>query len=273
MFNHALDPDFVGYLTEIGGLDSAEVREASEDIPGWDGAEHGPFYAGRRPVTLEGFVHVDGITPTIRNSRVDKLLRATLALRADATLKWQESGGVGRQVSLRRQSPTRITGRRPKNFLVAMVAADPRVVSQALHSDTVAASAAAQAGFNFPLNFPLDFTEFVGATASISVTNAGNGDAIPSFVVTGPILNPRIENLTTGKELRLAYNLGAGETLTLDGQERTILLNGTIDRYSALDFSASEWWTLEPGANTVRLQATASSSPAGLAITWRDTWL
>lgn len=274
VFNTSGDPDFVGYLKEVGGLDSPEVREASEDIPGWDGAHHGSFFAGRRPVTLEGIIDpaVD-YSPALRNAKIDKLLRATNALREDALLKWQESGGVARQISLRRQQPTRITQRVPKAFLAALVAEDPRIVSQAIHTQSVLAGAISSSGEGFPLDFPLDFNEISGTAGSISATNAGNGDAIPWFTVTGPITNPRLVNNTTGKELRLIYTLASGETLIVDGRDRSIKLNGVVDRYSALDFANSEWWTLQPGANDVRLLSTAYSAPAALAISWRDTWL
>lgn len=278
VLNSPTDPNFVGYIREIGGLDSADVRESSEDIPQGDGAIHGSFYAGRRPVTIEGFIHADGDNASVRNGRVDRLLRATLALRGDSLLKWTESGGVARQLSLRRQQPTRISKLRPKDFLVAMVAADPRIVSQAINSGSVSAGALTTSGFNFPLNFPLDFMEVAGLAGSISATNAGNGEpggpgALPWFRVDGPITNPRIRNNTTGKEIRIIGSLSSSEYLLIDSRDHTIKLNGSIDRYDLLDFANSEWWELQSGANDVRLLSAAYSAPAALTIYWRDSWL
>lgn len=267
------DPDFVGYISEITGLDSAEVREQSEDKPGTDGAKHGDFFAGRRPITIEGTIHVGSDSATIRNSRADRLLRASLALRQDAVLRWQETGGVPRQISLRRQQPTRLSGLRPKKFLVAMVAEDPRIVSQEEHSLSILAGALGTSGTDFPLDFPLDFQEVTGSAGTVSVTNAGNGDAIPTFEIAGPIVNPRVLNNTTGEEQWFIVTLAAGETLIVNGHDRSVLLNGAVDRYGAYDFTTSEWWTLQPGANDVRLLSTSYSAPAGLTVRWRDSWL
>lgn len=273
VFQNSGDTDFVGYISEITGLDSADVREQSEDKPGADGAVHGDFFAGRRPVTVEGTISVGADSPTIRNSRIDRLLRATLALRSDAVLKWQETGGVARQISLRRQQPTRISGLRPKKFLVAMVAENPRIVSQAENSLAILAGALGTAGADFPLDFDLDFNEVAGSAGTLSITNAGSGDAIPTFEIAGPIVNPRVLNNTTGKEQRFIITLAAGETLVVNGDDRSVILNGATNRYAAYDFSTSEWWTLQPGANDVRLLSTSYSAPAALTVRWRDSWL
>jgi hypothetical protein len=90
VFNDPLDPSYVGALTEVTGLDSAEVREAASDLTEADGGAHGAFYLGRRPITLSGRVFGHA-TVAERALRLDRARRASLALRADSTLSWKPS--------------------------------------------------------------------------------------------------------------------------------------------------------------------------------------
>ena len=88
VFNDDLDPNYVGMITEVTGLDSPEVRESAQDIVEGDGGVHGNFYFSRRPITMTTRVFGHG-SLTERATRIDRARRATIALRADATLKWK----------------------------------------------------------------------------------------------------------------------------------------------------------------------------------------
>ena len=90
VFNDPSSASYVGALTEVTGLDSAEVRESAQELPEADGGAHGAFYFGRRPVVLNGkvFGHT---TIKERELRLDRARRASLALRGDSTLKWVPS--------------------------------------------------------------------------------------------------------------------------------------------------------------------------------------
>lgn len=87
VFNNPSDPNYVGMVAEITGLDSPEVREQAEDLVMSDGGNHGAFYHGRRPITLNGriFGHA---TMAERRLRSDRVRRASLAMRRDAILSW-----------------------------------------------------------------------------------------------------------------------------------------------------------------------------------------
>lgn len=65
VFNDPSDVDYVGQLTDLTGLDSAEVREAADDLIGDDGGVHGEFYYGRRPLTMSG--RIDNRSDTLYN--------------------------------------------------------------------------------------------------------------------------------------------------------------------------------------------------------------
>jgi hypothetical protein len=252
-------------------FDGPETRESSEDRVEGDGGNHGDFWHGRRPITLEGIVWPDPVSE--RAEREDRIQRATNAMRADATLSWTPEGQSPRRLLLRRAQPPRITGRRPKNMLVAMVSDDAVITSPNLNSlDLPAGSGVLSLGMSFPMDFPLTFQDTTGGPSTF-VVNAGNAESPPILTVQGAITNPIIRNETVDKEIRLIYDLAAGDSLTINVDTASILLNGTTNRYSALDFGLSEWWNLVPGSNDVRLISSAFSGPAGLTVQWRDAWI
>lgn len=90
VFNDPLDPNYVGMLTEVTGLDSAEVRESADDLVEADGGQHGDFYFGRRPITMTARVYGHA-TVAERTRRIDLAERASIALRGDAFMSWKPS--------------------------------------------------------------------------------------------------------------------------------------------------------------------------------------
>src|SRR5690349_4561344 len=110
VFNDDTDPDFVGALTNISGLDSADVRDSGDIITQFDGGVNGPNYFGRRPIVVEGvsYGHGDALE---RSQRLDKIIRASQAMRGDAVLQWTPTGGEPLELgTLRRSQPLRVTG-------------------------------------------------------------------------------------------------------------------------------------------------------------------
>jgi hypothetical protein len=135
-FNDPSDPNFVGSITEVTGLDSPEVRENAENIVGMDGGVHGSFFHGRRPITLAGTIY-NVTSNEDRNIKVTKLLQSSNAMREDATLEWTPAGGERQFVKVRRQQPVRITGGWSKSFQLLLVAADPRIYGTTANAGNV----------------------------------------------------------------------------------------------------------------------------------------
>lgn len=255
-FNDSTDRDFVGYIEEITGIDSPEVRESFELIVEGDGGRHFDFYHGRRPITISGIFNPN-IYGASANSNATRLLQATNAMRDDAVLRWQVTGGSPVEIAVRRNAPPRITGNRSKEFLISLVAADPRVYSQAAKV------------FNA-------YYLFGGAGGAL--TNSGSAESFPVVTLTGPIVNPIIGNTTTGKSISLTKTLTAGQSLEIDFLNRTIRTETGANSYSALNYTSSEWWGFMPGSNTVSVLASGAinygSANASRAIfAWKDAWL
>ena len=269
------DPDFVGFLDAENGitglLDGADVRESASDLVEADGGSHGPFFEGRRSGTVQGiFFPVEDMA--VVNAKREKLLRATRALRGDTVMRWTPSGSsLERELRVRRQQRPGFGGRRPKTFQIALVSADPHVVSASEASLIITPGAAAgELGVQDPVTDPV--TSELNVAGQQFVVNQGTVATWPRFRIDGPITNPELLNETTGQRVRLVYDLPAGSFLDVIPKFGQVLLGGTADRYGSVDFAATDWWRLEPSSNDVRLLAAAYSTGAQVTVTWRHAW-
>jgi hypothetical protein len=73
------------------------------------------------------------------------------------------------------------------------------------------------------LVFPITFTPGVSITfggglidVSTNLDYIGTWASLPTIVITGPINNPRIDNVTTGEKIELSTIIGLGRTVTID---------------------------------------------------------
>jgi hypothetical protein len=270
------DPDWIGPLNPDSGiaglLDTAGVRESTSDLVERDGASHGPFYLSRRSGTIEGLLLPSSLDLVAIANAESKLKRATRALRADGILRWTPPNDSSpRQIRFRRQDGPRVTGRRPKAFQATLVSTDVYALGSNEQSVVITAGAAAgETGIANPITNPISTT--LNATGQQFVVNQGDAPTWPRFRIDGPITNPQVLNNTTGELLALATTVNVGDYLDIYPQLGRILLNGTADRYSALDFAQSEWWQIQPGSNDIRLLASSFSSPAALTVYWRNAF-
>lgn len=248
VWNNPADPDNIGMISEITGLDSADVRESADDLVEADGGVHGDFYYGRRPITISGIILPR--SKEHRNYCLTRLARATNALRKDAQLMWTPDGGIEQTVSVRRQVPNRTPGGWVKQFQIGLVSADHRIYSTVYNQAQVAAS-----------------------PWTVAPQNRGIEDTPPVITLYGPMVNPLIQNFTTGEIIKLDITIAAGDFIVIDTRSATVLLNNSESRYSAVDFIATDWWMLEPGLNDVRLSTSSVGTGASLTLQWRDAWV
>ncbi len=138
----------------------------------------------------------------------------------------------------------------------------------------------------FPATFPLTF----GSTSpnTMVATNAGNVTMSPVLVLTGPMTNPTIANIsisgspyiTVSNPTQTGYTILSGDQMTIDLDTHDVLYysggmaHGTPAARPSWIVSGSTWWTLPPGSNTIQLSTQDSAATAGsAAIWWADAWL
>jgi Siphovirus-type tail component, C-terminal domain len=252
VFNDPADVDFVGYLDGENGitglLDGAAVRENTVDRVEQDGAIHGLFWRGRRVGTLQGILRPEASIAVVTGAE-QRLKLASRGLRADCQLRFTPTGQTHeRMLFLRRTATLAITGRRPKQFQVALASADHRVVSSEEESVTIAAIGTGEA------------------------ENLGDEWASWRAVLTGPLTNPRIVNLDlSSQQVKLNITLADGDTFEVDQARRTITTGAGADAYGALDFAASTWFELAPASSST-IQVTADAGHGTLQFMHRHAW-
>lgn len=250
-FNNPSDPNYVGALTELTGLDSAEVRESAQDLVEADGGAHGSFYLGRRPIvmTCRVFGHA---SLQEREVRVDRARRASMCLRGNGSLTWRPSDYAARAASdwmevftpVRRQQPFRESGQWVKELQIPLVSEYATIQSTSLI--TVAAGTAAE--------------------------NRGNWPAFPILEITGVSVNPTV--VADGRTFRTTgLTLATGEKVEFDMLNHTGKFTAgprvgqSANRH--IDFTATDWPYLA-GLNSV--QTFSMSGGGTLSVRYRHTW-
>lgn len=206
--------------------------------------------AGASSSLLLVLEQIFGSIASVSNRRINKLQRASRALRGDAVLRWQVTDGPAVQVATaRRQQPLRITERLPKRFLVAMVAADPHIYSQVVH---------AAAGT-------------LGQTVTCLNEGSSDSPAVVTVRASGSITGPiTLFNAATGESVLLTLDLVGNDVLVVDMYARSVQVTGS-NRYDAVNFAASQWWDVQAGENPVTVSAAAGTGT--FEVAYRDAWI
>lgn len=157
---------------------------------------------------------------------------------------------------------------------VQWLCADSRRYELADRSVTIAAPTAGSGGLTYPLTYPLDYGT-AGSPANATCTNVGNEPASPVLVFTGPLTTPRVINTTLAYSLEFDIDLLAGQTLTVDTDAGTVLLNGTTDRLNTRSNLSVpvEYFELDPGDNNLTLLAASFGAGAQLQVLWKSAYL
>lgn len=241
-FNDSADPNFIGHLTDIAGLDSPELTESGGgSYVERDGGYNGNSYWNRRPIVLEGSIAMS--TTAQVDAKIEKFQRARRALRADATLAWTEADGIPRRLLLRLQN-FRLAKGFPKTFVLGMISASHLIESSA--EQTVTDNVA-----------PL----------SLVPTNLGNDEAMPVIEVTGAGTTPLTITLDGSTILRMTYAIPAGRKVAIDWKNRTARDDLGANLYRYIDFSVTTWQGLPAGAHTI-----ACDKGTALTVRWRHSW-
>lgn len=107
-----------------------------------------------------------------------------------------------------------------------------------------------------------------GEGSQVNLYNEGTADSPVVATITGPVpLGWRLELSNTGEQLSFATALSASDTLVIDTDNKTALLNGS----SVAGLLSGTWWRLKPKGNTIRLYGDYSPS-AGFNVTAKSAW-
>jgi hypothetical protein len=102
------------------------------------------------------------------------------------------------------------------------------------------------------------------------VWNAGLHDAWPRWTIVGPGNGLVLTNRSTGKEFSLDYELGPGESVTIDTQvpgNKTVITSGGIDLIGDTD---GHMWPLQPRNNDIAITLSGADDSSSVQLDWRE---
>lgn len=152
---------------------------------------------------------------------------------------------------------------------VVMLCPDPRIYDNALQTRVVSTPAAGT-GRTYNRIYNVTYTGS-GSGSLVTCTNSGTYPTVPTFTITGPCSNPVIVNSTTGQKLAFTVVLSSTDTLVVNPDLRTVLLNGNPARN--LLTTDSSWFGLPVGSTNIGFVASASSTGASLTVQFNNAYL
>lgn len=263
-------------ITTVSGLaDYPEVQSSDHQRLRRHGLLPGDDFLAGRTVTIDLEVKGGGSYSGM-SSAMDNLKRACRVGEPESEMAFQIPGIANGGLAYLNTRPRRMASvvdakwRVPNQptVTVEFYGTDPRLYGSEESHVIGLPSASGGAEFNAVMNWQFGT---VGSGSTLQASNAGTFSTPLQFRIDGPVVNPVITNTTQDRFLLFNLTVGAGEFLLVDTDDRTILLNGTQNRYSVLD-SASTWFDLNPGADEITFAGDALGTGT-LTVTWRSAWI
>lgn len=131
-------------------------------------------------------------------------------------------------------------------FMIDMVAPDPRKYGSPLSVATLAAAPGGGLVWDLFTGTNAGILDFGGAgvPGTATLENVGTADTAPTFTVSGYAPGFTITEVASGSRLVYTDTLAAGQSLTINASDGSVLLNGYADRSPYL---TRREWTRVPG--------------------------
>lgn len=256
-------------IIRVTGLDNAPYRETERDHEGVDGGFLDAEFEKGRPVILEGSAYGEPffLIPFLESLKENYSPSTTLIPFYFKLPSLPERVMFVKPRGCRYDIDTAIRhGETPIQFQV--YAEDPRQYSSDLSTYVIPWTQAATDGFGFNLAFSFGFGA-AGSSDGLEIVIGGSRPTPAIMTITGPVDTPRIVNDTLGKTMLFNTTLSNTDVLTIDTANRTVKLNNSVSRRSAL--AEPTWFFLEPGSQFIRYQGVTGSG-SFLTIQFRNAW-
>lgn len=157
-------------------------------------------------------------------------------------------------------------------FAIDMVAPDPRKYGDLLSVSTLAAAPGGGLVMDLFTGTNEGVLDFGGAgiPGTATLENIGTAETAPTFTVTGYAPGFTITNVTTGARLIYSETIAAGQSITINAADGSVLLDGYADRSAYL---TRREWTLIPGrTRSTYLFDSPGNSGATLTLGASPAW-
>ncbi|MFJ4412974.1 hypothetical protein [Streptomyces sp. NPDC088925] len=272
-------------VEDVKGVSTPELRAQDTSLPTEDGALPGVDLYGSRSVVIEVGVRTPGdaaaavdvlsaLTRAADNRKVRRVAGALDVLR----IRWPGRSTRVLFGRFRRVEEATLAqalyGRIPVELEFA--ATDPTWHSDVVQQVTLPLDVSQDAGgFAAPLVAPITTGSSNPDVRPGWVENSGDLAAWPTIKLTGPLANPKVWVVETGKSLQFSLVLGVGERLDVETRPGTrwVLRNGSGNAAPALtNTSRLDQFVIPPGRSEIRWTATDYTNTSRIAVSWRDSY-
>ncbi len=267
-----LNTDSIGLpfvdVLRVSGLDTAPLRTSTDEHQGMDGTYIDTPFLSSRTIVIEGNLYANPSDPdtllnSLRADYANSAVRPFYIQLPGQTTKFVncQGGGIVYDVGMGRRvgmTPVQMT----------LLAEDPYIYDYPPQRVSVAVPTLSVLGTSFNMSFNVGFG---GALPNYGATVSNNGThtAYPLITITGPVTNPVLTDSYSGTSMALSISLSAGDILVIDTRLKSIVLNGTVSRRTAM--AGLKWISVPPGISDT-ISFTADSGTGSCTVTLYNTY-
>jgi len=258
-------------ITSVDGIAALPSINSQDDNKGYqDGMFTGRDFLRQRNIMIT--IQVFGTPSTSMQTNLNALT-AALQPQQQGTgiLQFQIPGSNLQQVKARvRKRSIKIDPEFTYGKAIAtyeFFSPDPLIYDSLLHAqDVFSANPVTGRTYNRTYNMT-----YGAGFANGILNNSGNTTTYPLITITGPCVNPQVNNISSGQFLKINYTLAISDTLILDTQLRTVTLNG-VNRRALLDNSSS-WFALSSGTSYYTFVASGTGTGTSCVVSWQNAYI
>lgn len=260
------DIQFTCEHLNLEGFEYPSVINSMEDVSGISGAIYINSKFGRRSLSWQGVISEEVLQG--RRSLIAACRAGNLK-----TILFETCDGLALQAEVEVTSLKMPYHLGRTKYLVNAVAPDSRFYSQELITTEISqTSIRGGASIPFP-TIPVAITQsdLTDEELNAIVTNEGQEETEPIFVIHGPGTGFTVTNSTTGQEFTLSSTLIEGEYITIDSRAGTVIQDGITNIYDEFD---GDFIKLEPGDNQFQfVVASGIDLTTILSLSYRHAYL
>lgn len=256
-------------ITNVFGLDNAPYRETRHEHEGDDGGYIDAEFERGRDIILTG----DVVADSDEMEAFLDTLKYDFAPSTTLIPFYYKAPGVDERVLFVKPlgckydwDAMRRTGQARVQFKA--FAEDPRLYASEETTVNIPFAVGSSLGFGFNLGFSFGFGGSSG-TDGVFVDNVGNRSTPVRFTINGPAETPTIRDDTNGHSMTFNISIATGETLVIDTQYKTVMLNGTTNRRGTL--VVPDWFYLPKGQTFLRYNALTGTG-SSMDVAFRSAW-
>lgn len=259
-------------------IGDADTRVGDRDNPSGGGQQFGLDYRDGRTISME--LWTDTTTAADARSAWSTLRRVWSADTTRATsravipLRMRMPGSDTVRVYGRPRRLTPATQRMRDAGLVDLIGtfqtADRLFYADVAHSVTLTLVTTGGGGITWPVEWPITWAP--GGIRQDTIINRGEAATWPVITIRGPVAQPSIELVGTGRRLRLDTTLAFDRTITIDTHPwaRTILRDDGVSLAGSARGASSADFQVPVGQTFFAYRGTDMSGQSSCTIEWRD---